>query len=142
MKRVKRDKRDKLDILFSKLIRKRDGCCQKCGGSGGQLECSHHFTRSRKRTRWTPLNAATLCTLCHSWYGGNPDESSAWLAEYLGSESLEELRRMQTETIKASKPVKEEIYRVLKEDAEGQEKVGPGYVLRDPVAQLRAEGVL
>ena len=144
---MKRTKRDKRDALFSKMIRRRDRfTCQRCSAkheeSSTGLHCSHHFTRSRRRTRWTPLNAVALCFSCHNWYGGNPDESSVWLSEYLGAERLEELRRMQTETIKASKPVKEEIYRVLKEDAAFQEKHGPDVGLRDPVAQLRAEGLL
>lgn len=82
-------KRDKRDILFSKLVRERaNNTCECCDtyypeGNRSGLECSHFFTRSRKSIRWHPLNAAAHCTGCHSHLGGNPIEFANWILSHL-----------------------------------------------------------
>jgi DNA-directed RNA polymerase subunit RPC12/RpoP len=129
-------KRSSADILFSKLVREAGGYrCARCGKqylhNDSGLHCSHHFTRSRKRTRYTPLNALALCFPCHQWYGGNPIESAAWLAEYLVPEKMAELQAMQRETIHTDKNFVKNVTAVLKEHG-----------LVDPIPILRQKGLL
>lgn len=140
-------KRDKLDALFSTIIRFRDRYkCSRCNkvypSNSAGLHCSHHVPRTFKRLRWNPLNASALCYPCHMWYGGEPYESAGWLAEHLGPEKHAELMRQKQEPFKLNKTTKEDIYTLMKKDRKGQEEFGPEYVLTDYVAQLRADGIL
>lgn len=129
-------KRTSADILFSKLIRKRAGYrCERCGkqylSNDTGLHCSHHHTRSRRRSRYTPLNAAALCYACHLWFGGNPLEASAWLRSHLSTADLEDLAAMQRETIHTDKHFVKNVTAVLKEHG-----------LVDPIPILREKGLL
>ena len=143
-------RRDKRDNLFSKMIRFRDEftCC-RCGAlheeTSSGLHCSHNVPRTYLRLRWTPLNALALCYRCHMWYGGEPYESGAWLAEHMGDRMHRELLSMKQQKLKISKSAKEDIYDILKEDRAAQlEKFEQGkkHKLRDPVMVLLKAGLL
>lgn len=69
---------EKLDILFSKLIRLRDGRCLRCGTLQG-LECSHTVTREDLNLRWDFMNAITLCYRCHANWHKYPEEGKEWM---------------------------------------------------------------
>jgi hypothetical protein len=70
-----------LDILFSKLVRKRDGSCLRCG-KRETLQCSHVMPRTYLSVRWLPENAITLCYSCHiHWWHKYPHEAVAWFDE-------------------------------------------------------------
>lgn len=72
----------RLDVLFSKYIRKRDGRCLHCGRSDSTLQCSHIAGRKSLAGRWNEKNAITLCTGCHLfWWHKEPVEASNWLKE-------------------------------------------------------------
>jgi 5-methylcytosine-specific restriction endonuclease McrA len=58
--------RNKLDIIYSKLIRKR-GYCQRCGKSEN-LQCSHIHSREKMSVRWDLLNSFCLCAGCHKYF--------------------------------------------------------------------------
>ena len=127
-------KRDKYDIAFSQLVRERAEwtceCCHKHYPEGARngLECSHFFTRSRKSTRWHPLNAAAHCTKCHFHLGGNPIEFSDWIRHYLGRSKSAELSTANHVIVRWRKKDKDELYCQMKAE-----------LLR--MKHLRSEGV-
>jgi len=93
-------KRNKWDITFAKFIKLRDKCCQKCGKTTGQLECSHIFSRRHQGIRCDPENAKLLCSEHHRDYHSNPIESAEWIKSIIGEPAYDRLR------LKANKPTK------------------------------------
>ena len=105
MKAIKRKSRhgkiksDKLDRVFSKLVRERAGWrCERCGTQyephAQGLHCSHIFSRRCLALRWHPSNAVAHCYACHMWYGGNPILGAEWARGILGSDAVAELSRV------------------------------------------------
>lgn len=113
-------KRDKMDIIFSKLVRERaNWTCEVCGthypeGKRQGLECSHFFTRSKRSTRWHPKNAAAHCTKCHFHLGGNPIEFAEWIEGHLGKPEAEALRLKANTPLKFTKTMKADLYQEMK----------------------------
>ena len=68
------------DVLFSKMIRERDGACRKCG-STEYLQTAHIISRSYKSIRTDPRNAVALCRSCHTYFTHRPLEWQAWIDE-------------------------------------------------------------
>lgn len=67
---------DPADVMFSKLIRARDGWkCMFCGTQyeppTSGLQCSHFWGRGNKATRFDPENCDALCYGCHARNEGN-----------------------------------------------------------------------
>ena len=56
--------RNKLDTLFSKIIRTRDKRCMRCG-KRENIQCAHVMSRDHLAGRWNELNALALCPDCH-----------------------------------------------------------------------------
>jgi len=145
-----RVKRDKIDDIFSKMIRTRDKyICQKCGSKYDQsstgLHCSHNVPRRYLRLRWTPLNAISLCFACHHWYGSEPYESGKWLEEYMGKRNFKNLMEMKQQKLKINKTAKKDIYEVLKQERINQIDMnndGKVYQLKDPILELVKHGKL
>jgi len=74
--------RNKLDKVFSKVIRARDKKCLKCGKQSS-LQCAHIASRTHLAGRWNEMNAITLCTGCHLfWAHKEPLEFVAWLQKH------------------------------------------------------------
>jgi hypothetical protein len=70
---------DKLDVLFSKVVRTRDGKCLRCDKKD-TLQCAHIASRRHLAGRWDEHNAITLCYACHiHWAHKEPIEFSEWL---------------------------------------------------------------
>lgn len=73
------------DDLFSRMVRDRDGCCLRCGGTVG-LQCAHIWSRSYHSIRWRLENAITLgggpgsCG-CHKYFTERPAEWAEWCEE-------------------------------------------------------------
>lgn len=89
----------RLDILFSKFIRKRDGHCLKCFRTE-TLQCAHIAGRRSLAGRWNEKNAITLCYACHlRWSHQNPLEFTVWLKDNL-PEFYEEGLRVTRTTVK------------------------------------------
>lgn len=110
-----RIKLDKRDILFSKLIRERDGKCVFCGRKDGKLECSHYWGRGNKATRFDPLNCDTLCFQCHA----NNESSKQgfyreWKLKQLGKRAYTELERLARSIYPYREYEKKMIYENLK----------------------------
>ncbi len=115
-------KRDKYDILYSKIIRGLAGNrCEYCGTTDGQIECAHIVGRRSKSTRWflgdkdTAPNAVSLCHHHHRHFTENPLDFTAWLNEYIGEDKITALRVKGWQAKKWGKEEKEEMYQTMKE---------------------------
>lgn len=111
-KRMKKPKRETLDILWSKSVKEKAGNkCEYCGKEDG-LNSHHIFSRSNRRTRWDMDNGICVCVL-HHVFGifsahKSPIEFVEWLKEYRGVDWYERLRQKAKLTIPYKKPNKEE----------------------------------
>jgi hypothetical protein len=93
-------KRDKLDAIFSALVRERaNQLCESTGrcGSEVQLECCHIVGRRNKAVRWHPLNAMSLCHSQHRFFTENPLNFTAFVESKIGASGLHELKRLARE---------------------------------------------
>ena len=92
----------KLDPIFKKFIRIRDGRCMKCGTTE-HIQCSHTIpTSSGNRLRYDERNCITLCLHCHlSWWHKNPLEAMEWFKDTF-PEDYEYLMSVKNETLKFS----------------------------------------
>ena len=116
-------KRDKYDILMSKLIRERAGwVCEwpTCGvyypeGTARRgLEHSHIWGRAKHSVRWFPDNGIALCTGHHRYVTAHPIEHRALAAELLGWPRYEALE-LKFNTTRRWKPgEKDELYVQMK----------------------------
>jgi hypothetical protein len=129
-------KNDKLDRVFSQLVRNRTGWrCERCNtlyerGSQG-LHCSHIFSRRAVGLRWHPSNAVAHCFSCHQWYGGNPILGAEWAENHLGNETVANLRTRFHKPVKLSAADKEVIFKRLKTMLEWMEsRRAEGYMGR------------
>lgn len=112
-------KRDKLDAVFSDLIRERvDYICQRCQRDFRQntrsLHCSHVFGRAKKSTRWHPDNALALCVGCHENMGQHPIDHAELVKSLIGSQKYDRLRYIASKPTKFTKSDKEYIYQHYK----------------------------
>lgn len=73
-------KRDKLDAVFSDLVRLRANGVSEYSGKSGPLECCHIYGRRKRSVRWHPLNAVALTHYEHRHFTENPVEFLAWLS--------------------------------------------------------------
>lgn len=72
-RKPKQDWMRQADMLFSRLIRERDGCCVRCNSTTG-LQCAHIISRSYKSIRTHDDNAVALCQSCHVFFTHRPLE--------------------------------------------------------------------
>lgn len=89
-----RIKLDKLDILFSKIVRqKADNHCEYCGKYTPikKLQCSHYHGRRKRSVRWDFDNACAVCFGCHLFLGENPYAHTEFFKKRLGSDRFEQL---------------------------------------------------
>lgn len=89
-------KRDSLDILFSKIVRTRDGWeCQRCRGRYDPptkaLHCAHNHSRRHESVRWEEDNACSLDFGCHQLLDSHPIEKIEFFDKRLGKERNREL---------------------------------------------------
>lgn len=109
----------KADVLFSKLVRDRDGGCVAVGTDmtecKGNLQCAHIHSRSYKSIRTNFENAVTLCAAHHTFYTHRPLEWEEWVRTQLGDERWESLRAI---ALRYEKVDWKQRYLTLKEMAE------------------------
>jgi 5-methylcytosine-specific restriction endonuclease McrA len=113
-----KQRRDKVDDVFSKVIRQRDGyTCRACGKSRAEtvIQCSHIYSRRHKATRWDLDNAVALCFKCHMDWHSNPTEARKLALTWMSGKQLAALRRKAMTPTKVRKDEKEKIYRKLKD---------------------------
>jgi hypothetical protein len=118
-------KRDKVDALFSKLIRLlADGNCQRCNKHLGMksfgLHCAHWFSRAKKNIRWDRYNAASLCYGCHRYLDTHPLEKTEFFIKIYGQEQFKRLLHLNNHP--EIKIDKDKIYEELKEKVRLLEK--------------------
>lgn len=77
--------------LHSLVVRKR-GRCQRCG-STANLQCAHIIGRKFSATRTDENNAWCLCASCHARFTDHPDEHMAFVAETIGMDAFDVLKR-------------------------------------------------
>jgi hypothetical protein len=132
-------KRDKIDDIFSKLVRERAGyTCEHSGRyypPGIQrrgCHCSHLYSRRNTATRWHPDNAFCHSYASHQYLGENPVEFRDWALHLLGSERFNTVKELANDgTLKFTKSDKAELYQDLKRQyAEMEEKRNDGIIER------------
>ena len=88
------------DVLFSEIIRSRDGwTCQRCSKgfdptsstSRMGLHCSHYHGRGKWATRYDLDNCTALCYGCHRFLSGRPLEHTEFMIKRLGKKKFKEL---------------------------------------------------
>jgi len=112
-----RIKRDKMDIVFSKLIRLRDRHrCRRCGRADRKLDCAHIESRRHSATRWDPDNALCLCFACHRWFDGEGSrrDTDQFAEGILGEQLYADIRQKARAVKKWKKGEKEALYQDLK----------------------------
>ena len=111
-----------LDDAWSLLVKLRAGMkCEipNCGKT--RLNSHHIYSRSKKSTRWDPLNGISLCVLHHtlsSKFSAHKTsvEFTQWLYEYLGPEKMQLLRIRANQTSKLHPFEKELLLEELKKE--------------------------
>ncbi|MGI9489068.1 MAG: hypothetical protein ACR2RF_24925 [Geminicoccaceae bacterium] len=131
-------RRDKLDDIFSKLVRERaNWTCEaqlpKCmgyfpeGPGRRMLHCSHFFSRRKQSTRFDPENAAAHCFSCHKKLEENPLDFAEWVKAHLGNGTAEKLRIRSATIVKRNKADKEDLYQDMKaawDDLQARRRAG------------------
>lgn len=105
---------NKLDAIFSKVIRKR-GYCERCKKDDyNKLQCSHIHTRTKMSVRWDQENALCLCSGCHAyWWHKHPIDAAEFAKRYLGEEKYSLLLHRSNCLKKWNIPDMEELYIIL-----------------------------
>ena len=89
---------EKLDDLWSRVVRTRDGFhCQKegCNGHGKYMHAAHINTRNNKKLRWNIRNGITLCYHHHIvWGHSEPNEFDKWIKDKIGDDLYNELNEI------------------------------------------------
>ena len=114
-----KNRRDKLDALFSKLIRERDDytCRERgivCRNSDILLDCAHIFSRRHVATRWHPQNAVSLTRGAHMRFTAEPFLWVAWCKQEFGEDLINELQQVAHKPVKWPKSLREDIYQHYK----------------------------
>jgi 5-methylcytosine-specific restriction endonuclease McrA len=113
-------KRDKNDILVSKIVRKRDFySCVRCGKTYKSndlgLHCSHFQGRRMKSTRHDLDNLDSLCMGCHKyWETEDRQGYTDFKIKQLGIKKYNQLIQRSREVFQYPKHI-EEVYSRLKD---------------------------
>jgi hypothetical protein len=84
---------DLLDILTSKVVRKRDGKCVTCG-STEELQASHFYRRSYYIIRFDLRNVNCQCKRCNYEHSSKPWRYTNWFLEHYGVDVMSELHEL------------------------------------------------
>jgi hypothetical protein len=110
---------NKLDKLWSLLVKHRAGFkCEYCGTREKMLNSHHIYSRSNRSTRWDLENGVCLCVGHHTFSTKfsahkTPTEFTEWLYEVKGEAFMNKLK-VKAHAIAKLKPFeKEEMYEEL-----------------------------
>jgi hypothetical protein len=114
-------KKDKLDNVFSELVRIRaNWTCECCGRYLGHqkelLHCAHIVRRAVKKTRVYPDNAFSLCFVCHRHFTDNPGAFKDFCILMLGEDKYYHLQRYANSIGKQTKAELEDLYQHYKKE--------------------------
>ena len=108
----------KCDVVFSELIKYRDGWRCVETKARHNLQTAHVISRSYLATRWNMDNAVTLTAGRHVWYTHNPLEWREFCLKRLGKERYEELEKKARARRKWTVPELKELYAELTDKLE------------------------
>ena len=124
---MKNVKRDKLDIVFSQLVRRKsrgicavgilypDVCKSPCNDWKYGMDCSHTgYGRRNRSTRYSFLNCDAVCKGCHGKLGESGIFANAFKRKQLGSKKFNQLLKEGNTIVKRTKQDREELYQDLK----------------------------
>lgn len=115
-------KRDKIDSIFSLLIRERsEWNCEYSGlyfpePDRISLHCAHIIGRKYLQTRHHPDNAIALAAKHHAYFTDHPADFGAWITKYMGEGRLQLMREKAHSNVKWTKADKEDLYQHLKKE--------------------------
>lgn len=110
-------KRDKLDAVFSDLVRERAAWKSEYSGkSDTQLECCHIYGRAKRSTRWHPMNAVCLTHYEHRYFTANPILFAQWCHAKFGPDQMYELAMLAAQPRKFTPREIEGLYQHYKEE--------------------------
>lgn len=95
----------KLDKAWAELVKLRAGNqCEYCGTTRN-IQSHHIYSRSRKSTRWNPINGVSLCAGHHTLSSSfsahkTPLEFTDWLYNKKGTDFVDRLRMKANATSK------------------------------------------
>jgi len=118
----------KLDDAWSLLVKLRAGMKCEIPNCGKTVLNSHHiYSRSKKSTRWDPLNGICLCVGHHTFSAKfsahkTSVEFTEWLYEYMGAEKMQLLRIRANQTSKLHPFEKELLLEELKKEIKELQK--------------------
>ena len=123
-------KRDKIDNIFSLLVRERvDFTCEVSGRyypPGLQRKgchCSHLWGRRNTATRYHPDNAFCHSMSAHKRFSENPVEFRDWALETLGGEKYQIVKELANDgKLKFTRADKEELYQHLRKEYKRMEE--------------------
>lgn len=114
---------NKLDVVFSKVVRKQ-GFCLRCYKTEN-IQCSHIHSRRKMSVRWDLLNAFCLCAGCHKfWWHKHPIDAAEFAKQKLGEFKYNELLNRANSIKKWTLEEMQELYKVLEKElyaSEGHE---------------------
>jgi hypothetical protein len=109
-------KRDRLDAVFSDLVRERAGWKSELSGSNESLQCCHIYSRKFLSTRWHPLNAVCLTASEHAHFTDRPPAFTNFLNAKFGPDHMFELAQLANKPRKFSQSEREGLYQHYKEE--------------------------
>lgn len=109
-------KRDRLDAVFSDLVRGRAGWKSELSGETQFLQCCHIYSRKFISTRWHPMNAVCLTASEHAQFTDRPVAFTNWLRAKFGQEYLFDLALLANTAQKISPRQREGLYQHYREE--------------------------
>jgi hypothetical protein len=104
----------KLDKIWSKLIKHRDGYkCLNCG-STENLNSMHIHSRNFRSTRWEIINGITGCAKCHMMFHLRPLEFCEFVKKTIGEGAYLALLQASAKGVQMNRMKYEEIEAKLK----------------------------
>lgn len=114
-------KRDRIDSVFSELVRERaNWSCENCGryfseGNRYGIHCSHLAGRRRSSLRHHPLGAVAHCRGCHQKLGEDPIGFCEWIKNHFSEDDYQRFLERKNRIVKLTKRDKDELYQWLKD---------------------------
>ena len=113
--RKKPIKEKELDEGFSKMIRRRDGKCMRCGATNKPLFCMHYHSRVARSVRFHQHNAIAGCYGCHAFLEHRKTvEHRDLMYKIFGKKAMDEVEKAYR-TLRARPPTEAEKLAMLEE---------------------------
>lgn len=119
MKIKKKTVKNRLDRLWSKIIRSK-GKCEVCGSSNCQLHPHHITGRKNLNTRWDLRNGCCLCASHHTMGNQSAHQSPLWFDEWLRKNRPEDYKYLNEKRKEQPRPYSVEDYLGIEEELKQQ----------------------